>query len=217
MEKDLKAQNVTPLAAIYVGTSVLLALVHWSMEEVFAFTTQLAQHAFVVAAITSFSAVLSNFTPNTLKHSLVFLRFRNALAGHRCKQICTNDPRLATKDLETKWPRLFAQDMDASAQNAYWYREVYAPVRDAPEVLQAHRSFLLYRDASSGLFILLVGLLVWRAIAVHLSLPSVGVWSLVLLLGIVSVLGQASRQSGNRMVANAAAAALTGRNGLASQ
>lgn len=209
MEKDLKSQNVASLTAIYFGTFILLGLVHWSIEEVFAVTEQLAQQTCVVAAITGFSGMLSNFSPNTIKHSLVFLRFHNVLPGHRCKEICTGDPRLSAKDLKIKWPKLFAQDMDESMQNGYWYREIYAPVRNAPEVLQAHRSFLLYRDASSGLFILLVGLLVWRFIAVHVSLASLSVWSLVLLTGIMLVLGQAGRQSGNRMVANAVAVGLT--------
>ena len=50
--------------------------------------------------------------------------------------------------------------MDESEQNAYWYKEIYRPVRNSPEVLQSHRSFLLFRDAASGLFILLARLVV---------------------------------------------------------
>ena len=100
------------------------------------------------------------------------------------------------------------QDIEESAQNAYWYREIYSPVKNTPEVLQAHRSFLLYRDAASGLFIFLIGLLVWPVIAVLVSLPSPGVWSLLLLVGVILLLGQAGRQSGERMVTNAAAVGL---------
>lgn len=208
MEKDLKAQNVVSLTAIYVGTFFLLALVHWSVEEVFTFTTQLAKQAYVMAAITSFGAVLSNFLPNSLKHILVFFRFRNVLPGHRCKMICEKDPRLSMEYLENKWPELFAQDMEENKQNSYWYRKIYSLVRNAPEVLQAHRSFLLYRDAASGLFVIMIGLLVWRFIAVCVSLPSLGVWSLLSLLGVILLLGQAGRQSGNRMVVNAVAVGL---------
>ena len=205
MEKDLKAQNVASLAAIYIGTFFLITLAHWSVEEVFAFTARLTKQAIVMAVITGFGGVLSNFLPNSVKHILVFFRFRNVLPGHRCKEICKKDPRLSVDDLENKWPELFTQDMEESAQNAYWYREIYSPVRNTPEVLQAHRNFLLYRDAVSGLFILLIGLLAWSSLVAHISLPSVGSLSLLLLIGVILLLAQSGRQSGNRMVANAAA------------
>ena len=208
MEKDLKAQNRPSLTAIYVGTFFLVALTHWSVEEAFAFTSRLAKQAGVMAIITAFGAVLSNSLSNSAKHILVFFRFRNALPGHRCKALCKKDPRLSMKRLENRWPKLFAQDMEECVQNAYWYDEIYKPVKNAPEVLQAHRSFLLYRDAASGLFILLIGLLVWRIIAAFTSWPSLGVWPLLLLVGVILLLCLAGRQSGNRMVTNAVAVAL---------
>ena len=205
MEKDLKAQNIASLTAIYLGTFLLAAFIEWGMKATFVLTAQLAEKAFVMAAITSFGAVLSNFLPNSVKHPLVFLRFRNVLPGHRCKRICKKDPRFSVEDLKKRWPELFVEDMPESAQNSYWYKEIYLPARNAPAVLQAHRSFLLFRDAASGLFILLIGLLIWRVLAAHISLPFLGPWSLLVLAGIILLLGQASRQSGNRMVANAIA------------
>ena len=162
----------------------------------------------VVAAITGFGGVLSNFLPNHLKHSLVYFRFRNVLSGHRCRHICIKDPRLLTSDLERKWPRLFLQEMKESEQNAYWYGEIYRPVRNDPEVVQAHRSFLLFRDAAAGLFVLILGLLLWKVVGEVVPIPSLSTWSVVILIGAVVVLCQAARQSGDRMVANAVAVAL---------
>ena len=208
MEKDLKAQNVASMAAIYVGTFLLLGLVEWGTSVTFARTAQLAEKEFVMATITSFGAVLSNFLPNSVKHPLVFLRFHHVLPGHRCKRICKKDPRFSMEDLENRWPELFVQDMQESAQNSYWYKEIYSPARNDPEVIQAHRSFLLSRDAASGLFILLIGLSVWHVLSVHVSLPSLGPWSLLVLAGVILLLIQAGRQSGNRMVANAVAVRL---------
>ena len=43
MEKDLKAQNAWPLTAMYVGTLLLVAVVHWGVEEVFKFSLQLGE------------------------------------------------------------------------------------------------------------------------------------------------------------------------------
>ena len=204
-EQELKRQNVPSLTGIYVGTFLLVSLVQWGVEDAFALTSELTKQASLIAALTAFGAVLSNVLPNSAKHSLVFFRFRNALAGHRCKQICTNDPRLSVAYLEDRWPEMFAQHMDSSAQNSYWYREVYLPVRNAPEVAQAHRSFLLYRDSASGLFVILIGLLIWRVFSAHVSLPSPGPLSFLVLVGIDLLLIRAGAQSGNRMVANAAA------------
>ena len=210
MKKDLKAQNVLSLTAIYGGALFLVAIVHWSVEEVFSISLQVRQQGLVAAAMTSFGAVLSNFLPNGLKHPLVYFRFRNVLSGHRCRRICTSDPRLFPADLEQKWPALFLREMKESEQNAYWYKEIYRPVRNEPEVVQAHRSFLLFRDAAAGLFVLLVGLLFWKAASELVALPSLSTWSVVILAGAVVFLCRAARQSGDRMVANAVAVALNG-------
>ena len=208
MEKDLKAQNVSSLTAMYIGTLLLVTFVHWSVEEVFSFSLQLGQQVLLVAAITSFGGVLSNVLPNTAKHALVYMRFRNVLSGHRCRRICMKDARLHSVDLRSKWPVLFGGRMRESEQNKYWYKEIYRPVRNSPEVAQAHRSFLLYRDAATGLFVLLVGLVVWKAASEALPIPSVSLWSVAVVVGVVFVLCRAAQQSGDRMVANAVVVAL---------
>ena len=207
---EIKAEKlfISLRAAIYIGAFVLLSLVQWGTEEVLQFSGQLASQAMAAAAIMVVSAILSDLLPNSAKHSLVYFRLRNALSGHRCKRVCEKDSRLSMERLQKRWPELFGEDMQQSSQNSYWYNEIYMQVRNAPEVLQAHRHFLLYRDAASGLFVLLVGLLLWRAAAQYVSLPSLGNWSLLLLAGIILLLCQAGRQSGNRMVRNAVALAV---------
>ena len=208
MEKDLKAQNTLPLTAMYVGTFVLVALVHWGAEKVFAFSDQLGQQALIVAAITAFGGVLSHILPNKWKHPLVYWRLRNVLSGHRSRTICEKDPRLLSDDLQSKWPALFLDEMSEDEQNAYWYNEIYRPVRNEPEVLQAHRSFLLFRDAATGLFLLLLGLLLWKFVGEAVPVQSVSMWSAAILAGTFVLVSLAARQSGDRMVANAGAVAL---------
>ena len=208
MEKDLKAQNTLPLTAMYVGTFVLVALVHWGAEKVFAFSDQLGQQALIVAAITAFGGVLSHILPNKWKHPLVYWRLRNVLSGHRSRTICEKDPRLSFEDLQRKWPALFLDEMSENEQNAYWYNEIYRPVRNEPEVLQAHRSFLLFRDAATGLLLLLLGLLLWKVVGEAVPVQSVSNWSAAILAGTFVLVSLAARQSGDRMVANAVAVAL---------
>lgn len=208
MEKDLKAQNARTLTAIYFGTIFLVAVIHWGLEDVFKFSLQLGKQVLVVAAITAFGGVLSNFLPNRIKHPLVYWRFRNVLSGHRCRTICEKDPRLLSGDLERRWPRLFLHDMREDEQNAYWYNEIYRPARNAPEVLQAHRSFLLFRDAAAGLFLLFMSILLWILVGEAAPVQSVSIWSAMILAGMFVLVSQAARQSGDRMVANAVAVAL---------
>lgn len=208
MEKDLKTQNAWPLTALYVGSLLLVALVHWGVEEVFEVSDQLGGQVLVVAIITAFGGVLANLLPNELKHPLVYWRWRNVLSGHRCRSICAKDPRLLASDLKRLWPALFLHEMEADQQNAYWYSEIYRPVRDEPEVVQAHRSFLLFRDAAAGLFLLLLGLLLWTVVGETVPVPSLSMWSAVILAGMFALLCYAARQSGDRMVANAVAVAV---------
>ena len=212
MKKDLKTQNLVSLTAIYVGTFFLLTLFYSSAQEVLDVSVRLVQKATLVGAVTSFGAVLSNLLPNSIKHPLVYFRLRNVLSGHRCKRICTKDPRVTVSHLENKWPDLFAKDMPENIQNSYWYHRIYKSVKNSPEVLQAHRSFLLYRDSASGLTVILVGLLIWNTIAKHVHFSPLNVWSFLMLIVIILVLCQAGRQSGDRMVTNAVVVALESEN-----
>ena len=98
--------------------------------------------------------------------------------------------------------------MKESEQNAYWFNEIYRPVRNEPEVLQAHGSFLLFRDAATGLFLLLLGLLLWRFISEIAPVQSVSMWSAAVLAATFVLVSLAARQSGDRMVANSAVVAL---------
>ncbi len=205
MEKDLKKENTAPLGMIYVGAFVLVALVHWSVDEVFEFTSKLAEQAIVMAIIVSFGAILANFLPNYVKHPLVYFRFQNALSGHRCRKLCEKDARLDMSDLRERWPELFAQSMSEAEQNPFWYKKIYSTVKNEPEVRQAHRSFLLYRDAASGLLILLLGSLLWHGVSAYISLPALSGWALLVLAGVILVLCLAGKQSGDRMVVNAVA------------
>ena len=187
--------------SIYAGTLFLMVLVQWGIDDAFTFSDQLMNHTSIMAASTIFGAALSHLLPNSMKHALVFFRIRNVLPGHRCRTLCAIDPRLS--------PELFIEEMEESEQNAYWYSKIYSPVRNTPEVLQAHRSFLLYRDAATALFLLLFSLLAWRCLATYLALPSLGLSPLFVLVLLTLLLTQAGRQSGNRMITNAAAVAIT--------
>ena len=103
---------------------------------------------------------------------------------------------------------MFDQEMKEEEQNVYWFNKIYRPVKNAPEVLQAHRHFLLFRDAAAGLFLLLVGILLWKLVGKVTSIQSISIWAAVVVAGMFVLVSQAARQSGDRMVANAVVIAL---------
>ncbi len=205
--KPLKSQNFFRLVSIYFATILILVAIQVGMEETFT-VIQLGKRALAAVVIVGLGAVLSHLLPNNVKHVLVYLRLRNVLSGYRCKRICRKDPRILYTDLEKKWPKLFLHDMKEDEQNAYWYKEIYQPVRNYPEVIQAHKDFLLYRDSAAGIFILLVSLLFWRILEEFIDLPSLSTMSLLALAIGFLALCLAAQQSGNRLVANAVTVAL---------
>ena len=208
MDTDLKAQNVNSLRNIYVVTFLLAMFVHWGAEEEFRISVTLDMRIVIAAVITILGRLISNILPNYVKYSLIYWRLRNVLPGHRCKIICKRDKRMRYGDLERKWPELFLGDMKQDEQNAYWFKEIYQLSKCSPEVLQAHRDFLLYRDASAGLFLFLVSIALWKAIGETTSMPSISVWSIVIVAGMFILTSLAGRQSGDRMVRNAVSVSL---------
>ena len=208
MERDLKAQNAKALTAMYVGTFLLLGLVHCGVEDMFTISRKLGEQALLVGAITVFGGLLSNILPNNIKHMLVYWRFKNVLSGHRCRKLCVKDPRLNLNDLKKKWPKLFLHDLEESEQNNYWYRDIYSPMENKPQVVQAHRSFLLYRDVAVGQYVLLLCLLLWMLVGEVASVPSLSIWTALVLAGMCVLLSRAAKQSGDRMVVNAVVVAL---------
>lgn len=210
MGKDLKSQNVLQLQSIYISMFFFICLIHWGLEYSFELTNNFVGSAVVMAMLTAIVSILSNILPNEWKYSLVFFRLRNSLPGHRCKKLCELDPRISMDHFQKRWPELFSDNMDESLQNSYWYREIYSPVKNRPEVQQAHRTFLLYRDAASGLCILLLFLLIWQGISTICAfLPSLNALSFVVLILMIGLLCLAAQQSGNRMVRNALAVQMT--------
>ena len=208
MAPDLKAQNMPALVGIYVSAVCVLVGLEYGSNAAVDVSDELVNHAVTLAGIMGLSAIVGNVLPNSIKHRIVYCRVRNVLSGHRCRKICERDARFDEADLQKKWPELFEDDLPSSEANAFWYKNIYWNVRKEPEVVQAHRMFLLCRDAVAGLVLLWCGLLTWTVMAWSTSWNGPTQWSLGLLLVVVLVISQSGRQSGDRMVANAVAVSL---------
>jgi hypothetical protein len=104
------------------------------------------------------TSVLNGVLSQDSKSRLVFLRWKDALPGHRAfTEHATSDPRIDLGQLEKlHGAKLPTEPKD---QNRVWYR-MYRSNESEPAVRQVHRDFLLLRDYTglSALFFLFYGI-----------------------------------------------------------
>lgn len=157
-----------------------------------------------VAALTIFSAVslvLVNLVPASIAERLIFLRIRNFLPGNRAMDIVKSDDRLDFGAVAQKWPEL--SEIQQGQSNAWWYQNVYRPVKDDPGVASSHFAYLFFRDAFSASLMLGVGAAIWTLLVGEIDRvqpPSLAAITLVLIVAVL--LGICAGNSGRRMVAN---------------
>lgn len=145
---SLKAQNFVLLAMLTVLQLMAVMLVNHKSFDI----NQLAsiqEASGVMLAIGALAGWFSYLLPADLKNSLVFLRWRNALPGHRFIQLAENDARINPEAFRAKVVNYEILISDHKEQNGYWYREFYRPVVNQDEVVSIHKSYLLYRDAAA--------------------------------------------------------------------
>lgn len=99
------------------------------------------------------ATVLNGLLSADAKVGVVFLRWKNALPGHRAfSRYAKADPRIdlvaLRKTIGTEFP------VNPVDQNRVWYR-IYKAVEAEPAVSQVHRDFLLLRDYT-GLCVVLI-------------------------------------------------------------
>ena len=152
--------------------------------------------------------MLSNLIGHNIKHKLVFTRISNEMPGSRCQTLCKKDPRIDMVVVEAKWPEVFAEATSVNDRNSLWYRKIYKGVKDTPEVVQAHRNFLLYRDVFSGLIgvgVIVLGWSIWGPVDLFGPIKT----SVFVVLGVFTLVSMiAARNAGNRFVVNAVATAI---------
>ncbi len=152
--------------------------------------------------------VLTNLLPQSLKHKLVFTRLKDEMPAGRIHRLISKDPRIDFDAASTRWPDIFDESIGQSKRNSLWYSNIYKPVRDSSPVKQAHRTFLLFRDVTSGLAFLFFTAAIWFALGQTSWIPPLhGATPVVLFVFTVLTLIVA-RNAGTRMVVNAVAEAL---------
>lgn len=160
MVKSLKEQNRWQIWLIVAANSLFLfaivqanAIKAEGLLAIFKDASNLLPVGLAVIVSTVLNGLLSADT----KARLVFLRWHNALPGHRAfSQYGKIDPRI---DL-SKIAKLYGSALPTNPkeQNKVWYN-FYKTVDNNPAVLQVHQDFLLTRDYTglAALFIIIYG------------------------------------------------------------
>ncbi|MEP5230450.1 MAG: hypothetical protein ABJQ78_03370 [Alloalcanivorax sp.] len=151
-------------------------------------------------------SLLSSVIDAHWKERLAHLRWNNPLPGSRCDQIMTKDARIDLSSLPPEVQALREESMTPKERNARWYRDIYRPARNDPAILNSHRQYLLNRDASAGVFLLiLITGLTDLASRITIGAPLVLGAAYLALLIYLSLLMVAANVAGKRMVAGAIA------------
>lgn len=207
MSTDLKKDNNHTIFLILAAAILISAGFQIGFSEL----PEVSEVLIAGTASTVFSAVLvmlTNLLPHDIKHKLVFTRPFNEMPASRIHKLTFKDPRIDSELASSRWPDVFDNEIEPEHRNSRWYQQIYKLVKDKPEVLQAHRSFLLYRDVFSGMVMLLLIAMVWQWLG-DPTLIGPLTPEVFYTLGWFTLLSQlAARFSGNRFAVNAVAAAM---------
>jgi len=191
-----KAANIRWLSAIALLDAAVLAIVA-GFPALNRLTADVAPQLTSAILLPPIVLWLCSLIGPDLKHRLVFWRWNEVLPGHRAFSIhATEDPRFDAADLRKKigpFPEA------ARDQNARWYK-LYKEVQDAAPVVDAHRSFLLFRDLAAMSSILVIAVtLIFTLVGLdwHKAATAAVILAIQFLLAVV-----ASRVSANRFVRN---------------
>ncbi|WP_250463922.1 MULTISPECIES: hypothetical protein [unclassified Caballeronia] len=147
---------------------VALGLLDTGLPLVFAFpavldaapTQLVAARAALMTVLPVVVLLLSWLIPSNVKAMLVYWKRRNVLPGHEAfSKYGPADPRV---DMAALRKNVGALPEEPGEQNAFWYK-LYRRVELETAVVDAHKMFLLWRDASalSLPLVIAVPLLLW--------------------------------------------------------
>jgi hypothetical protein len=196
--RSLKAGNMSWL--------VSLALLDIVMLLVFAFpavigatplTLIMGMRAALMMVLPIAVLLLSGLVPHNVKAMLVYWRRRNVLPGHEA--FTRHGPADTRINMDALRKNVGAPPTEPAEQNAFWYK-LYKRVEWETPVADAHKMYLLWRDAAAlslPLVIVVPLLLRWNGAS------TVAAWTACAIFGVQYLLTAiAARHSGTRFVCN---------------
>lgn len=177
--QQLKDQNRWQLWLIIAANAVVFyGACQWVTFQISGLKAALAGAANLlpVGLAIVVTTVANGLLSSAMKDRLVFLRWHDALPGHRAFAMHAKaDPRIDFTRLQRACGNKIP--VEPKDQNSLWYR-FYLELQDVPSVQQVHRDFLLLRDYTGLALLFLIGLSIaaaflvtpWNAFAVYLGM-----------------------------------------------
>jgi hypothetical protein len=151
---SLKQRNQGLLVSFALIDALAIAsLVFYPQMATFQLSHTLAIRQFLIPLLPVAVWLLIDVVPSDIKAVLVFWRLHDVLPGHRAfTHYAAHDSRVDLAALQDKLGEL---PTDSTKQNAVWFK-LYKQVQDNAEILESHKSYLLWRDATAFSAVLLV-------------------------------------------------------------
>lgn len=194
---SLKAKNMKWLALLAVADAVLLGALA-SIPAAPGSVVALAMERVAWSSLAPIAVLLLvNVVPHDIESMLVFWKPRGVLPG--CEAFTKHARRDVRIDMAALARHVGVFPSAGAEQNAVWYR-LYRQVSAEPDVVDAHRHFLLYRDMA----VLTVGVIVLAPLALAWIRAPATVWlgtaAFLLIQFLLTALS--ARWSGIRFVCN---------------
>jgi hypothetical protein len=146
-ERSLKSQNMKWLVMMAIADiAIVVGFLVPGLVEGITLTTAAIVRGSASTVIPVLVLLLVNVMPHDVKSMLVYWKPRGILPGTEAfTKHAPADPRIDMASLKRHVGTL---PVEPGEQNAKWYK-LYKLVPNEPEVAEAHRLFLLYRDMAA--------------------------------------------------------------------
>ena len=194
---SLKSRNMKWLALLAVADAILLGALA-SMPTAPGSVVALAMERVAWSSLAPIAVLmLVNVLPHDIKSMLVYWKPRGVLPG--CEAFTKHARHDIRIDMAALQRHVGVFPSTGAEQNALWYR-LYKQVTDEPDVVDAHRHFLLYRDMA----VFTLGVIVLAPLALAWFRAPATVWLGTAAVLIVQFLltSLSARWSGIRFVCN---------------
>jgi len=176
---------------------MLLVFAFPAVIEATSLTLLMSMRAALMMVLPIAVLLLSSLIPHNVKAMLVYWKLKNVLPGHQAfTRYGPSDPRV---DMAALKKNVGALPTEPAEQNAFWYK-LYRRVESENSVVDAHKMYLLWRDAAAlslPLVIALPLLLRWNGASTKAA------WIACAIFAVQYLLTQmAARHSGIRFVCN---------------
>jgi hypothetical protein len=197
-KKSLKSSNLPWVVSLVVLDILVLAVFVFTDLIATASMTQVtAARGAVTAVLPVAVLLLSGVVPQNIKAMLVYWKIKNPLPGSEAfTRYGPADPRIDMVALKKNVGQWGTEPVE---QNSLWYK-LYKKVSSETAVVEAHKSFLLFRDMATVSLLLAITVPIGFGLT-HVEHGAV-LFSVVLFAAQYILAAMASRNSGIRFVTN---------------